>query len=39
MAQISSPDNSVLVIGRVLVEDDADLSTAYALSKQVQLAP
>jgi hypothetical protein len=39
MAQISSPNNSVLVIGRVLVEDDADLSTAYALSKQVQLTP
>ena len=39
MAQISSPNNSVLVIGRVLVEGDADLSTAYALSKQIQLTP
>jgi hypothetical protein len=37
--QISSPNNSVLVFGRVLVESDSDLSTAYALSKQIQLAP
>ena len=39
MAQISSPNNSVLVIGRVLVYSDSDLSTAYNLSKQVQLTP
>jgi hypothetical protein len=39
MTQISSPNNSVLVFGRVLVESDSDLSTAYALSKQIQLAP
>jgi hypothetical protein len=39
MKQISSPNNSVLVFGRVLVESDSDLSTAYALSKQIQLAP
>ena len=39
MTQISSPNNSVLVIGRVLVESDSDLSTAYALSKQIQLTP
>ena len=39
MAQISSPKNSVLVIGRVLVESDSDLSTAYDLSKQIQLTP
>ena len=39
MAQISSPNNSVLVIGRVLVESDRDLSTAYGLSKQIQLTP
>jgi hypothetical protein len=38
MAQISSPNNSVLVIGRVLVYSDSDLSTAYDLSKQIQLA-
>ena len=37
--KISSPNNSVLVFGRVLVESDHDLSTAYALSKQVQLTP
>ena len=39
MTQISSPNNSVLVIGRVLVESDSDLSTAYDLSKQIQLTP
>ncbi|MGD0707957.1 MAG: DUF1254 domain-containing protein [Anaerolineaceae bacterium] len=37
MTQISSPNNSVLVLGRVLVESDSDLPTAYALSKQLQL--
>jgi hypothetical protein len=39
MAQISSPNNSVLVIGRVFVESASDLSTAYSLSKQIQLTP
>jgi hypothetical protein len=39
MAQISSPNNSVLVLGRVLVESNSDLSTAYNLSKQIQLTP
>ncbi len=39
MTQISSPNNSVLVLGRVLVESDSDLSTAYDLSKQIQLTP
>jgi hypothetical protein len=39
MTQVSSPNNSVLVIGRVFVEDDSDLPTAYALSKQIQLTP
>ena len=39
MKQISSPDNSVLVLGRVLVESDSDVSTAYNLSKQIQLTP
>ncbi len=39
MKQISSPNNSVLVLGRVLVKDDSDLPTAYALAKQIQLAP
>lgn len=37
MAQISSPNHSVLVIGRVLVESDSDLPTAYGLAKQIQL--
>jgi len=39
MTQIASPNNSVLVIGRVLVESDSDLATAYDLSKQIQLTP
>jgi len=39
MIQISSPNNSVLVLGRVLVYGDSDLSTAYDLSKQIQLTP
>ena len=39
MAQISSPNNEVLVIGRVLVESDNDLPTAYGLAKQIQLTP
>ena len=39
MTQITSPDNSVLVVGRVLVYNDSDLSTAYDLSKQIQLTP
>ncbi len=38
MTQIASPDNSVLVIGRVLVYSDSDLPTAYNLAKQIQLA-
>ena len=37
MTQISSPNNSVLVPVRVFVESDSDLSTAYDLSKQIQL--
>jgi hypothetical protein len=39
MTQISSPNNSVLVVGRVLVKSDGDLSAAYDLSKQIQLTP
>ena len=39
MKQISSPNNSVLLIGRVLVENDSDLATAYDLSKNIQLTP
>jgi hypothetical protein len=39
ITQISSPNNAVLVFGRVLVESDSDLPTAYDLSKQIQLTP
>ena len=39
MKQISSPDNSVLVIGRVLVASDSDTPAAYNLAKQIQLTP
>jgi hypothetical protein len=37
MKQISSPSNSVIVIGRVFVESDNDLPTAYHLTKQLRL--
>ncbi|HUC31152.1 MAG TPA: DUF1254 domain-containing protein [Candidatus Paceibacterota bacterium] len=37
MTQISSPNNSVLVIGRVFVENDSDIPAAYALAKKIQL--
>ncbi len=39
MKQISSPNNSALVIGRVFVENDSDLPTAYELAKQIRLTP
>jgi len=39
MKQIPSPNNSILIVGRVLVYSDSDLSTAYDLSKQLQLTP
>jgi hypothetical protein len=39
MPQIRSPNNSVLVIGRTLVESDSDLPTAHALTKQIQITP
>ncbi len=39
ITQISSPNNSVLVIGRVFVESESDLPTAYALAKQIRLTP
>lgn len=35
--RISSPNNSVIVIGRVFVESDSDLPTAYTLAKQMRL--
>lgn len=39
MAVIPSPSNSALVIGRVFVASESDLPAAYALAKQIQLAP
>jgi hypothetical protein len=39
MTQISSSNNSVLVLGRTLVESDSDLPIAYNLAKQLQLMP
>jgi hypothetical protein len=39
MTQISTPNNSVLLLGRVLVYSDSDLSTTYRLSKQIKLTP
>jgi len=39
MTRIPSPNNSVLVIGRVFVASAGDQPTAYALAKQLQLAP
>jgi hypothetical protein len=39
MTRIFSPNNSVLVIGRILVYTDSDLPTAYDLAKQIQMAP
>jgi hypothetical protein len=39
IARISSPSDSVLVIGRVLVASDTDLPTADALTKQIQIVP
>jgi hypothetical protein len=39
MALIPSPSDSALVIGRVFVEDENDLSAAYRLAQQIQLTP
>jgi|SRR6185437_5443766 len=39
MAQIASPNNAVLVVGRVMVESDSDVPTAYGLAKQIRLTP
>ena len=39
ITQISSPNNSVFVVGRVFVEGDSDVSTAYNLAKQILLTP
>ncbi|MGA8439238.1 MAG: DUF1254 domain-containing protein [Candidatus Sulfotelmatobacter sp.] len=37
VTKIVSPNNSVLLIGRVLVEGDGDLATASKLEKQIRL--
>jgi hypothetical protein len=39
LKQVASPNNSVLLLGRVLVENDRDLPAVYDLSKQMQLTP
>jgi hypothetical protein len=39
MSRVPAPNNSVLVLGRTLVYSDNDLSTAYALAKQIQVVP
>jgi hypothetical protein len=39
MTQIASPNKSVLVIGRVFVESESDLPTAYGLAQQIRLTP
>lgn len=39
VTQIAAPNNTVLLIGRTLVESDSDLATAYALAKQIRLTP
>jgi len=39
MTQISAPNNSVLVVVRVLVYSDSDLATAHELSTQIGLTP
>ncbi|SDF23312.1 DUF1254 domain-containing protein [Terriglobus roseus] len=39
MTHIPSPSPSVLVIVRTLVENESDLSRAYALARQIQIRP
>ena len=39
VTRISSPSNSVLVLGRVLVNNDSDVPIAYGLAKQIRLTP
>jgi hypothetical protein len=39
MYGLGEPNNAVLLLGRVLVENDSDVATAYDLSKQIQLTP
>jgi hypothetical protein len=39
MTRIDVPHRSALLIGRVFAADEADRVAAYALAKQIQLAP
>ena len=39
VTQITSPDNKVLLIGRVLVQNASEVSIAYNLSTQIHLTP
>ena len=39
LQQISSPNKSVMVVGRALVESASDVAVVYALTKQIQLTP
>jgi len=39
MTQVSSPDNSPLVIGHLLVYNDSDLPASHALAEHIQLVP
>ena len=39
MKKIASPNNSVLIIGRVLVESDTDLPASHHLAEQIGLTP
>lgn len=39
VTQIVAPNNTVLLIGRTLVESDSDLATAYGLAQQIQVTP
>ena len=39
MTKIEVPHRAALVIGRVFVSDERDRPVAYALARQIQLAP
>jgi hypothetical protein len=39
LPHLTASDNTLLVVGRVLVYNESDLTTAYNLSKQIQVTP
>jgi hypothetical protein len=39
VTQLNSPDNSVILFGRVLVQNATDVSVAHSLSIQIKLTP